>query len=101
MRKIIKKGGFIKKSLHSKADALLKFKKNQEIYKLKIIEESDQSKDFQIYTQEDSGFIDLCKGPHLPSPWQVFGDLSFLLPQSELNDQITLFWFSKRCHKFL
>ena len=67
MRKIIKKGGFIKKSLHSKADALLKFKKNQETYKLKIIEESDQSKDFQIYTQEDSGFIDLCKGPHLPS----------------------------------
>ena len=67
MRKIIKKGGFIKKSLHSKADTLLKFKKNQETYKLKIIEESDQSKDFQIYTQEDSGFIDLCKGPHLPS----------------------------------
>ena len=67
MHKIIKKGGFIKKSLHSKADALSKFKKNEEIYKLKIIEESDQSKDFQIYTQEDSGFIDLCKGPHLPS----------------------------------
>ena len=67
MRKIIKKGGFIKKSLHSKADALSKFKKNEETYKLKIIEESDQSKDFQIYTQEDSGFIDLCKGPHLPS----------------------------------
>ena len=67
MRKIIKKGGFIKKSLHSKADTLSKFKKNQETYKLKIIEESDQSKDFQIYTQEDSGFIDLCKGPHLPS----------------------------------
>ena len=67
MRNIIKKGGFIKKSLHSKADALSKFKKNQETYKLKIIEESDQSKDFQIYTQQDSGFIDLCKGPHLPS----------------------------------
>ena len=67
MRNIIKKGGFIKKSLHSKADALSKFKKNGETYKLKIIEESDQSKDFQIYTQEDSGFIDLCKGPHLPS----------------------------------
>ena len=67
MHKIIKKGGFIKKSLHSKADALSKFKKNQETYKLKIIEESNQSKDFQIYTQEDSGFIDLCKGPHLPS----------------------------------
>ena len=67
MHKIIKKGGFIKKSLHSKADALSMFKKNQETYKLKIIEESDQSKDFQIYTLEDSGFIDLCKGPHLPS----------------------------------
>ena len=67
MRNIIKKGGFIKKSLHSKADALSKCKINQEAYKLKIIEESNQSKDFQIYTQEDSGFIDLCKGPHLPS----------------------------------
>ena len=67
MRNIIKKGGFIKKSLHSKGDVLSKFKKNEETYKLKIIEESDQSKDFQIYTQEDSGFIDLCKGPHLPS----------------------------------
>ena len=32
MHKIIKKGGFIKKSLQSKADALSKFKKNQETY---------------------------------------------------------------------
>ena len=67
MRKIIKKGSGFIKTLHSKKDAISKFKKNKETYKVKIIEESEQNKDFQIYTQEESGFIDLCNGPHLPS----------------------------------
>ena len=36
-------------------------------YKVKIIEDSDQEDNFQIYNQGDTGFIDLCRGPHLPS----------------------------------
>ena len=38
-----------------------------EHFKAEIINESEQVKDFQIYEQTNSGFIDLCRGPHLPS----------------------------------
>ena len=67
MRNIQKAGSLIVKTLHTKKEVLSKFKKLDENYKVKIIEESRQSKDFQIYTHQESGFIDLCTGPHLPS----------------------------------
>ena len=67
MRKILKDGSGIVKTLHSKKDAISKFNDLKEHYKVKIIESSEQNEDFQIYTQEESGFIDLCNGPHLPS----------------------------------
>ena len=67
MRKILKDGSGIVKTLHSKKDAISKFNDLKEPYKVKIIESSEQNEDFQIYTQEESGFIDLCNGPHLPS----------------------------------
>jgi len=71
MRLIIKEKSTIKKTLHNKADAINSFKNLKEDYKVKIIEDSDQEKDFQIYTNQDTSFIDLCVGPHLP-------DLSFI-----------------------
>ena len=37
-----------------------------ESYKKEIINESEQEDDFQLYYQEDD-FVDLCRGPHLPS----------------------------------
>ena len=67
MKKILKVGSGIVKTLHSKKDAISKFNDLKEPYKVKIIESSEQNEDFQIYTQEESGFIDLCNGPHLPS----------------------------------
>jgi len=67
MRKIISKGSAIKKTFHSKNDAISFFKKRNEDYKIEIIKNSDQSNNFQIYEQEDSDFIDLCYGPHLPN----------------------------------
>ena len=39
----------------------------KEPYKIKIINESSQNENFQIYQQTNSNFIDLCRGPHLPS----------------------------------
>ena len=33
---------------------------------MKIIEDSDQENNFQIYKQIESDFFDLCRGPHLP-----------------------------------
>ncbi|MDO7561772.1 MAG: threonine--tRNA ligase [SAR86 cluster bacterium] len=67
MEKIAASKDLIKKTIHSKNDAIKGFADLDESYKVKIIEDSGQESDFQIYNQGDSGFIDLCRGPHLPS----------------------------------
>ena len=67
MRKIISNGSLITKTLHSKAEAIGIFKAEGETYKELIIEESEQSDNFQLYSQDNNDFVDLCRGPHLPS----------------------------------
>ena len=67
MEKIVASKNLIKKTIHSKDYAIKGFADLDESYKVKIIEDSGQESDFQIYNQGDSGFIDLCRGPHLPS----------------------------------
>ncbi len=67
MRSIISKGYSIKKKIYSKNDILKLFEKRDEKYKIKIIQESEQDENFQIYEQGDTDFIDLCRGPHLPN----------------------------------
>ena len=67
MEKIIASKLPINKTMHSKDDAISGFAAIDEPYKVKIIEDSGQDADFQIYNQGDTGFIDLCRGPHLPS----------------------------------
>ena len=67
MRKIIDTKSSITKTLHSKEDALKIFKEKGEVYKESIITESNQDNDFQLYYQDDDEFVDLCRGPHLPS----------------------------------
>jgi len=67
MQNIISAGDTINKSFKSKKEAVDLFKDRTEKYKVEIIESSDQTNDFQIYQQGDSEFIDLCRGPHLPS----------------------------------
>ena len=67
MKKIVMEKSEVRKSFHDEKNATAKFKKISQDYKVKIIEESDQTNDFQIYENEDVNFIDLCKGPHLPN----------------------------------
>jgi threonyl-tRNA synthetase len=71
MKKIIKEESKIIKSFHSKKDAISLFEKKSENYKIEIIKNSDQEDNFQIYQQDDSDFIDLCRGPHLRSLKQI------------------------------
>ncbi len=66
MSRIINEGGEIKKTYKSKREAIEMFELLQENYKVEIIRDSDQEKDFQIYEQSKSKFFDLCRGPHLP-----------------------------------
>ena len=67
MRKIIDIKSSIRKTLHSKEDAIKVFKDKGELYKESIIQESDQEDNFQLYYQDDNEFVDLCRGPHLPN----------------------------------
>ena len=67
MQKIISSKSAITKKLHSKKDALNVFSSIGESYKESIINESGQEDNFQLYYQEDNAFVDLCRGPHLPS----------------------------------
>ena len=67
MRKIIKSKSVVTKTLHTKDEAIYLFEDLDEPFKAEIIVDSEQTNDFQIYTQEQTGFIDLCRGPHLPS----------------------------------
>ena len=67
MRRIKESNAPIVKSLNSKADAVAAFKERSEPYKVEIIEGADQDDNFQLYAQGDTGFIDLCRGPHLPN----------------------------------
>ena len=71
MKKIIKTGGQIIKTYKNKDEAIKIFKNKNENYKVKIIEDSDQQENFQIYKPANCDFIDLCRGPHLLSLKQV------------------------------
>ena len=67
MQKIINSKSAITKKLHSKEDVLKVFSCIGESYKESIINESEQEDNFQLYYQENDEFVDLCRGPHLPS----------------------------------
>ena len=67
MKKIIKNKSSITKKLVTKSEALKVFKSKKEPYKEIIINESDQEDNFQLYFQDREEFVDLCRGPHLPS----------------------------------
>ena len=67
MKKIISTESLIEKRLHTKEEALKIFGEKNESYKEIIINEADQNDNFQLYYQDKDEFVDLCKGPHLPS----------------------------------
>ena len=67
MKKIIKNKSSITKKLVTKSEALKVFNSKKEPYKEIIINESDQEDNFQLYFQDNEEFVDLCRGPHLPS----------------------------------
>ena len=63
MKKISKSDKFIKRIELSKSEALEMFK--DDIYKVDLIERMDEDSVISAYKQDD--FVDLCRGPHMPS----------------------------------
>lgn len=68
MSRIIKKNNpFIRKDI-AKAEALEMFRSQGETYKVELIEELE---DDTVTIYEEAGFVDLCRGPHLPGTGSI------------------------------
>lgn len=65
MREIVKRDEVIAREVWSRGEAVQFFKGLGEHYKAEIIEQIPSDQDVTLYRQGD--FIDLCRGPHLPS----------------------------------
>ncbi len=55
----------VERSVMQRDDAVAYFKEQGEIYKAEIIQSIPENEDVSLYGQND--FIDLCRGPHVPS----------------------------------
>ncbi|MEX0965412.1 MAG: threonine--tRNA ligase [Pseudohongiellaceae bacterium] len=65
MGEIVKENLPVERSLMSRADAVAMFNEMGEEYKVQIIESIAGDEDLSFYRQGE--FIDLCRGPHVPS----------------------------------
>ncbi len=65
MKKIVNEDISIKRIAISRDEALKMFGDIGEVYKMELINELPEDAEISIYKQGD--FIDLCRGPHLPS----------------------------------
>lgn len=65
MRELISRGGAITHRTVSKSEAREIFKKDNEIYKLELIDSIPDGQEIKIY--QEGAFTDLCRGPHLTS----------------------------------
>ena len=69
MKDIIKSDFPIERAVLSKKEAVKAFKNFNEPYKVELINELPANSTISVYKQGD--FIDLCRGPHLPSTGKV------------------------------
>lgn len=65
MMEIVDRDEAIEREVWTRSDAINFFKDQGEHYKAQIIESIPEDQDIRLYRQGD--FIDLCRGPHLPS----------------------------------
>ena len=69
MKEISKRNLPVKRKIFSRTEALHLFEKMNEDYKVEIISELDELENISAYEQGD--FIDLCRGPHIPSTGKI------------------------------
>lgn len=69
MHELAKQNLSISRKLFSRAAAVEMFEELGEFYKVEIIKSIDSSEQLSCYSQGD--FIDLCKGPHVPSTGHI------------------------------
>lgn len=65
MRKIVERGAAFIREVWSRDEAIEYFKEKGENYKVELIEDLPETEDIRIYKQGE--WLDLCRGPHMPS----------------------------------
>ena len=66
MFKILDEHSTISRVATPRTEAIQTFADRNESYKVEIIEGTEEQEHFPLYHQGESGFVDLCRGPHLP-----------------------------------
>jgi threonyl-tRNA synthetase len=69
MHEIVDRGEVITREVWDRADAIAFFEGEGETYKGEIIRDLPESESISVYKQGD--FLDLCRGPHLPSTAKI------------------------------
>jgi threonyl-tRNA synthetase len=71
MKEIVQEKNSITLRHLPRAEAIALFTERNEPYKVDIIERAEGQDDFQIYFQDNTDFVDLCRGPHLANLGQI------------------------------
>lgn len=69
MRKIVEKGAPFTREVWSREQAIKYFTDKGEMYKAELIRDLPESEDIKIYRQGE--WLDLCRGPHMPTTKHV------------------------------
>ncbi len=69
MRKIVERGAAFEREVWDRNEAIAYFKDKGEAYKAELIEDLPENEDIKIYRQGD--WLDLCRGPHMPTTKHV------------------------------
>ena len=69
MRKIVERGAAFEREVWDRDKAIAYFKEKGEAYKAELIEDLPGTEDIKVYRQGD--WLDLCRGPHMPTTRHV------------------------------
>lgn len=69
MRKIVERNSPFEREVWSRQDAIKFFKDKGEMYKAELIEDLSEDEEIKVYKQGE--WLDLCRGPHMPSTKHV------------------------------
>ena len=69
MRKIVERGSAFEREVWDRKEAIAYFTEKGEAYKAELIEDLPEDEDIKIYRQGD--WLDLCRGPHMPTTKHV------------------------------
>ncbi len=69
MRKIVERGAKFEREVWDRDEAIAYFKDKGEMYKAELIEDLPEDEEIKIYRQGE--WLDLCRGPHLPTTRHV------------------------------